>query len=45
MFLLAVPHDDFLAGGADTVRQWLKFGGLVFYMKAVLPRDQADLRV
>lgn len=43
--VLAVPHAEFLSDGAETLRKWLKPGGLVFDMKAVLPRDQADLRL
>lgn len=43
--VLAVPHAEFLNGDAGSIRKWLKADGLVFDMKAVLPRDQADLRL
>lgn len=43
--VLAVPHREFLAGGAAALRDLLHPGGVFFDMKAAFPKDRSDLRL
>lgn len=43
--VLAVPHSEFLRGGARAVRGLLREGGILFDMKSVLEREESDLRL
>ena len=43
--VLAVPHAEFLAEGAEGLKRRMRPGGVLFDMKAVLPKADSDLRM
>lgn len=43
--IFAVPHNNYLAMGADTLRAYLKKSGVLFDLKGVLPIGSADIRL
>ena len=43
--ILAVPHAEFVQGGAEAIRSYLVPGGMLFDMKAVFPKEQSELRL
>lgn len=43
--ILAVPHEDIIAGGAQAVRQLLKPNGVFFDLKAAFGAEDSDLRL
>lgn len=43
--VLAVPHAEFLTEGAEGLRRRMRPGGVLFDMKAVLPKSESDLRM
>ncbi len=43
--ILAVPHAEFVQGGAEAIRGYLVPGGMLFDMKAVFPKEQSELRL
>lgn len=43
--VLAVPHAEFLVEGAKGLKQRMRPGGVLFDMKAVLPKADSDLRM
>lgn len=43
--ILAVPHRDFVARGADDLRRLMVENGVLFDLKAVFARDESDLRL
>lgn len=43
--ILAVPHAEFVNGGAAAIRRYLKPDGMLFDMKAVFPKEQSELRL
>lgn len=43
--ILAVPHEDIIAGGAQAVRGLLKPGGVFFDLKAAFDAKDSDLRL
>jgi len=43
--ILAVPHREYHALGAEGLRQWLKKDGILFDVKSMLPAEDADERL
>lgn len=43
--VLAVPHAEFLSEGAEGLRRRMRPDGVLFDMKAVLPKSDSDLRM
>ncbi|PIE15975.1 MAG: Vi polysaccharide biosynthesis protein VipA/TviB, partial [Rhodobacterales bacterium] len=43
--ILAVPHEQFISGGAQALRAFLHPNGVLFDMKSVFEAKDSDLRL